>query len=63
MVKKKLYWADPYLIAVGMVDGSIVVTNETAKNHPERKIPFVCEQVGVTCMNFDDFMLHLGWQW
>ena len=61
--EKQQYWADPYLIAVGMVDGSIVVTNENANNKPKRKIPYVCEQVGVTCMNFDDFMIHRGWQW
>ncbi|WP_295727061.1 DUF4411 family protein [uncultured Methanobrevibacter sp.] len=61
--ENKKYWADPYLIAVGIVDGSIVVTNETYKSHPQRKIPFVCEQMNVECFNFDEFMIHQGWKW
>ena len=59
----KKYWADPYLIAVGIVDGSTVVTNETADKHPKRKIPFVCEQMDVECFNFDEFMILQGWEW
>lgn len=61
--EKKRFWADPYLIAVGMVDGSVVVTNESAKRHPERKIPFVCKEMDVECLNFDEFMIHHGWEW
>ena len=61
--ENKTTWADPYLIAVGMVDGSTVVTNENADKHPERKIPYVCENVGVNCLNFDEFMINQGWQW
>lgn len=61
--ENKRFWADPYLISVGMVDGSVVITDESAKNHPERKIPFVCEQMGVECLNFDEFMINQGWEW
>ena len=39
----KSIWNDPYIIAVGIVDGSTVVTNESADKHPERKFPYVCE--------------------
>ena len=59
----KAHWADPYIISMAMVDGSIVVTNETTHTHPERKIPFVCRELGITCMKFDDFMIHNGWYW
>lgn len=59
----KKYWADPYLIAVGIVDGSTVVTNENSDKHPKRKIPYVCEQMGVECFNFDEFMIYQGWEW
>lgn len=61
--ENKKYWADPYLISAGMVDGSTVVTNETSKKHPQRKIPFVCEEIGVECLNFDEFMINQGWKW
>lgn len=57
------YWADPYLIAMGMVDNHIVVTNETINRQKERKIPFVCNELGVSCMSFDDFMIYQGWEW
>ena len=59
----KANWADPYLISAAMVDGSIVVTNETARHHPERKIPFVCSELGIPCMTFDDFMIDNDWCW
>ncbi len=61
--ENKKYWADPYLIAVGMVDGSTVVTNESINKHQKRKIPFVCEQIDVNCVNFDEFMILQGWEW
>lgn len=61
--ENKSLWADPYLIAIGMVDDSIVVTNERMTSNPESKIPFVCEQIGVKCLNFDEFMIHRSWQW
>lgn len=57
------HWADPYLISAAMVDGSIVVTNETIRHQPERKIPFVCNELGIHCMTFDDFMIHNDWCW
>lgn len=61
--EREHYWADPYLISVAKVDGSIVVTNETMNRNPKRKIPFVCQELGIPCMTFDEFMIHNGWQW
>lgn len=61
--EKKINWADPYLISAAMVDGSVVVTNETIHKHPKRKIPFVCSELNIPCMTFDEFMIHNGWQW
>ncbi len=59
----KPHWADPYLISAAMVDGSIVVTNETTHRQPKRKIPFVCDELNIPCMTFDEFMIHNGWSW
>ena len=59
----KPYWADPYLISAAIVDGSTVVTNETTNRHPKRKIPFICNELDIPCMTFDEFMIHNGWQW
>ena len=59
----KPHWADPYLISAAMVDGSIVVTNETTHRQPKRKIPFVCNELDIPCMTFDEFMIHNGWSW
>ena len=55
--------ADPYLIAAGMVDGDTVVTNETMNRDIKRKIPYVCQELNIPCMTFDDFMIHQGWEW
>ena len=61
--ENKPYWADPYLISTAMVDGSTVVTNETVHRQPKRKIPYVCKELDIPCMTFDEFMIHNGWQW
>jgi hypothetical protein len=61
--KEKDFWADPYLIAFGMTINAIVVTQETLKKKPERKMPFVCKKMGITCMNLDEFMIYNGWKW
>ncbi len=61
--ENKPFWADPYLIAVGMVEGTTVVTNETMHRNKKRSIPYVCEKVGVSCITFDEFMIQNGWSW
>lgn len=50
-------WADPHLIACALEnDNVIVVSNESSTNHPKRKIPYVCDECGITCVNFFDFL-------
>jgi hypothetical protein len=61
--KEKKLWADPYLISYGMAKNATVITQETLNKHPERKIPFVCNEMGVDCMNLDEFMIHHKWEW
>lgn len=61
--EEKEFWADPYLIAMGMVDNSIVITSESASNKPTKKIPYVCKKMDVKCMNMRDFMLYQEWHW
>jgi hypothetical protein len=56
-------WADPYLIAYGLTINAIVITQESLKYKPERKIPYVCKELDVDCMNFDEFMEYQNWQW
>lgn len=61
--KEQNLWADPYLITYGMVKNAAVLTQENLNKHPERKIPFVCNEMGVDCMNLDEFMISNGWEW
>jgi len=56
-------WADPHLIAYTITKNAIVITEENLNNNPERKIPFVCNELGIGCMNFNDFMEYQEWQW
>ena len=56
-------WADPHLIAYGITTNAIVITEESLNINPERKIPFVCNELGIECMNFNDFMEYQEWEW
>ena len=59
----KEFWADPYLIAVAKVENMIVVSGEKSTHRPARKIPYVCEQMNVKCLDLDEFMIYNHWQW
>lgn len=51
------YWADPHLIACAMEDSNIViVSEESSRNYPQRKIPYVCEQKGIRCIKVLEFL-------
>jgi hypothetical protein len=58
--------ADPYVVALGLTMTSdrqpwIVVTTETMKKRPMRKIPGVCDALGVKCISLDELIeLELG---
>jgi hypothetical protein len=52
--------ADPYLIAAARCNGYTVVSEEEAKPN-SAKIPVVCKQHNVNCINLDTFMGEMGW--
>jgi hypothetical protein len=47
--------ADPYIVALAELEKYIVVADETTKR-PNRKIPGVCHQRGIRCLNLDEFI-------
>ena len=50
-------WADPYLIACAMVSDLVVVVSEENLNRtPQRKIAYVCRELGISCINFIEFL-------
>ena len=61
---KGINGADPFVIAMVKDGGAdwIVVCNEHPGSQENRKIPFVCLQEGVRCINFQGLMLAEGWQ-
>ncbi len=52
--------ADPYLITKAKVLNICVVTEEKPKNNAA-KIPNVCQNFDVCCMNLEQFMQEEGW--
>lgn len=56
--------ADPFVIALAMVGGSdwTVVTDEHPGSAENRKIPYVCDREGVTCITFQGLMRAERWQ-
>ena len=50
-------WPDPHLIACAMVNELvIVVTEENLNRTPQRKIGYVCKELGIRCINFVEFL-------
>lgn len=61
--RKGTYGADPFVIALAKVKGLIVVTGEKAtKNIAKPKIPDVCEDMGIECVNIIDLMRKEKWR-
>ena len=53
-------WADPQLIACAIVDELvIVVTEENLNRNPQRKIAYVCKELGIPCINLIDFLREI----
>jgi len=60
---KGIYGADPFVIALAKVEDLIVVTGERATNNLAKpKIPDVCNDMGIECINILDLMRREGWQ-
>ena len=47
--------ADVYIAAKAKALGAVVVTNENYKPH-SAQLPNLCEELGVSCISYDDFM-------
>jgi len=52
--KSGLYNADPFVVALGSIHNLIVVTQE--KTTSPKKIPAACKALGVSCINFLEFL-------
>lgn len=54
--------ADPFVIALAMVRNGTVVTEETARgNLTSPRIPDVCADLGVPCLNLMEYIEAQGW--
>ena len=54
-ILKNLPSADIYIAAKAKALGATVVTNENYKPH-SAQLPNLCEELGVPCISYDDFM-------
>lgn len=56
--------ADPYLIAKAMLSNvpAAVVTQESPAPNLTTRIPYVCGQLGVRCIDLEQMMSQLGWR-
>lgn len=55
--------ADPFVIALAIEEGCTVITYENGSSNPAKpKIPDVCKQMGVKCINFLDFCREQNWR-
>ena len=55
---------DPWVIALARARGLTVVTGEKATGNLEKpKIPDVCKDLGVSCVDIVDFFRKQGWRW
>ena len=55
--------ADPYLIAkVRATPHAILVTEESQDIGRRERIPSICHRLGLCCINFEQAMERLGWQ-
>jgi len=54
--------ADPFVIALAMIEKRAVVTGEKNDGTPDKpKIPFVCASLGVKCINFLEMIQDQDW--
>lgn len=54
--------ADPFVIGLAMVRNGTVVTEETARgNLTSPRIPDVCGDLGVPCLNLMEYIEAQGW--
>jgi len=62
--KRNRSGCDPWVIALAKAKGFIVVTAEKASgNLAKPKIPDVCSDLGIPCIEIVDFFRRQGWKW
>ena len=55
--------ADPFVVALAQTTGAIVVTEEQPATKPSNmKIPEVCRELGIECLDVYGFVRRLGWR-
>ena len=54
--------ADPFVIALAQVHDCMVVSNEDFGSEKKPKIPFVCQRLGLRCMNILGLIQEQGWR-
>lgn len=55
--------ADPFVVALAVVEGCTVVTGERPSGNPARpKIPDVCDGMGVRCIGMVDLIREQSWR-
>ena len=56
--------ADPYLIALAYMNSGTVVTDERRRRGTtgRKKIPDVCDDMGVPCLTWEEFLKKVGWE-
>ena len=54
------HWADPHLVACAMEDSNLVIiSEESSRNNPQRKIPYVCNKKGIRCIKVLEFLREI----
>ena len=62
--KRNRSGCDPWVIALAKSRGLTVVTAEKASgNLTKPKIPDVCKDLGISCIEIIDFFRTQGWKW
>lgn len=62
--KKNRSVGDPWVVALALVRGLTVVTGEKASgNLAKPKIPDVCKDLSLSCIEMVDFFRKQGWRW
>lgn len=54
--------ADPFVIALAQDRGLTVITGEKGGSAARPRIPFVCAQYGVPCIDFTQLIRQCGWK-
>lgn len=53
-------WADPFIIATAIVDNATIVTNQNKINNTRNKFQYVCKELNVQYIDFNEFIMCKG---